>query len=121
MSPPRTRTTKRIPPHTVSTSRQCKRGPPPEVRLLQFMDPPEHRQMRSVLNKLFTPRAIQLRRSMITTVIDKYLGAIESDESMAYYAAVVQQRRAQPGEGDLFSLLMAAEIEREDSSVSGLT
>ena len=45
-------------------------GPPPEVRLLQFMDPPEHRQMRSVLNKLFTPRAIQLRQSMITAVID---------------------------------------------------
>ena len=43
------------------------------------------------------------------------------DESMAYYAAVVQQRRAQPGDGDLFSLLMAAEIEREDGSVSGLT
>jgi cytochrome P450 len=55
-------------------------GPPPEVRLLQFMDPPEHRQMRSVLNKLFTPRAIQLRRAMVTTVVDKYLGAIDSDE-----------------------------------------
>jgi cytochrome P450 len=41
-------------------------GPPPDVRLLQFMDPPEHRQMRTVLNKLFTPRAIQMRRSMIT-------------------------------------------------------
>jgi cytochrome P450 len=44
------------------------------------MDPAEHRQMRSVLNKLFTPRAIQLRRAMVTTVIDKYLGAIDSDE-----------------------------------------
>lgn len=152
-------------------------GPPPEVRLLQFMDPPEHRHMRSVLNKLFTPRAIQMRRSMITAVIDKYLDAIEGDtfdavqqfsapfpvevitamlgipedhvqqvrlwtdatlhrepgqltmdangeraveESSAYYYDVVQQRRAQPGEGDLFSLLMAAEIERDDG-VSGLS
>jgi cytochrome P450 len=152
-------------------------GPPPEVRLLQFMDPPEHRHMRSVLNKLFTPRAIQMRRSMITAVIDKYLDAIEDDtfdavqqfsapfpvevitamlgipedhvqqvrlwtdatlhrepgqlemdangeraveESTAYYYDVVQQRRAKPGEGDLFSLLMAAEIERDDG-VSGLS
>ena len=30
--------------------------------------------------KLFTPRAIQLRRAMVTDVIDKYLGAIDSDE-----------------------------------------
>lgn len=152
-------------------------GPPPEVRLLQFMDPPEHRHMRSVLNKLFTPRAIQMRSSMITAVIEKYLDAIEGDtfdavqqfsapfpvevitamlgipedhvqqvrlwtdatlhrepgqlemdangeraveESTAYYYDVVQQRRAQPGEGDLFSLLMAAEIERDDG-VSGLS
>lgn len=152
-------------------------GPPPEVRLLQFMDPPEHRHMRSVLNKLFTPRAIQMRRSMITAVIDKYLDAIDGDtfdavqqfsapfpvevitamlgipedhvqqvrlwtdatlhrepgqlemdangeraveESTAYYYDVVQQRRAKPGEGDLFSLLMAAEIERDDG-VSGLS
>jgi cytochrome P450 len=153
-------------------------GPPPEVKLLQFLDPPEHRQMRSVLNKLFTPRAIQLRQSMITSVIDKYLGAIDGDEfdvvaqftapfpvevittmlgipedhvqqvrlwtdeslhrepgqmemdergqravdeSSAYYAEVVAQRRAQPGEGDLFSLLIAAEIERGDGNVTGLT
>ena len=55
-------------------------GPPPDVRLLQFMDPPEHRHMRSVLNKLFTPRAIQAQRSTVTAIIDKYLGAIDSDE-----------------------------------------
>lgn len=153
-------------------------GPPPDVRLLQFLDPPEHRQMRSVLNKLFTPRAVQERRSLVTSVIDKYLGAIDGDEfdvveqftapfpvevittmlgipddhvqqvrlwtdvslhrepgqvemdergrqavdeASAYYYELVRRRRAQPGEGDLFSLLMGAEIERADGSVSGLT
>ncbi len=55
-------------------------GPPPDVRLLQFMDPPDHRHMRSVLNKLFTPRAIQAQRNTVTAIIDKYLGAIKRDE-----------------------------------------
>jgi cytochrome P450 len=55
-------------------------GPPADVRLLQFMDPPEHRHMRSVLNKLFTPRAIQEQRARITAIVDKYLDAIGGDQ-----------------------------------------
>jgi len=42
-------------------------------------------------------------------------------ESTAYFYDVVQQRRAQSGESDLFSLLMAAEIEREDGGITGLS
>jgi cytochrome P450 len=42
-------------------------------------------------------------------------------ESTAYFYDVVQQRRAQPGEGDLFSLFMAAEIERDDGGITGLS
>jgi cytochrome P450 len=152
-------------------------GPPPDVRLLQFMDPPEHRHMRSVLNKLFTPRAIQAQRTRITAIIDKYLGAIDSDEfdivheftapfpvevittwlgvpddhvqharywtdasmrrepgqietdetgrqaiaeSVAYYFDCVQQHRAEPRD-DLFTLLIDAEIQRDDGSTSHLT
>ena len=30
-----------------------------------FMDPPDHRHMRSLLNKVFTPRAIQSQRQMV--------------------------------------------------------
>jgi cytochrome P450 len=55
-------------------------GPPKGTSILQLMDPPDHRYMRSVLNKMFTPRAIAAERNMITAVIDKYLGAIERDE-----------------------------------------
>ncbi|BBU21302.1 cytochrome P450 [Mycobacterium xenopi] len=44
-----------------------------------FMDPPEHRHMRSLLNKVFTPRAIQSQRQMVTEKIDKYLGAVDPD------------------------------------------
>ena len=40
-----------------------------------FMDPPDHRHMRSLLNKVFTPRAIQSQREMVVEKIDKYLDA----------------------------------------------
>jgi cytochrome P450 len=152
-------------------------GPPEGVRLLQFMDPPDHRHMRSVLNKLFTPRAIEARRSLITSVIDKHLGAIDGDEfdvvsqfaalfpvevittmlgvpeshvqqvrlwtdatmhrepgqiaidergqeaiaeQMAFYYECVNQHRAEPRD-DLFSLLIDAEIERDDGTTSRLS
>ena len=152
-------------------------GPPPDIRLLQFMDPPEHRHMRSVLNKLFTPRAIEAQRSMVTAIIDKYLGAIDGDEfdvvaeftapfpvevittmlgvpedhvqhvrlwtdaslhrepgqietgervkrrsseKVAVEYECVQQHRAQPRD-DLFTLLIDAEIERDDGQISKLS
>ena len=37
-------------------------GPPEGTSILQIMDPPAHRRMRSVLNKMFTPRAIEAQR-----------------------------------------------------------
>jgi cytochrome P450 len=152
-------------------------GPPPDTRLLQFMDPPDHRRMRSVLNKLFTPRAIQAQRSTVTAIIDKYLDAIDGDEfdivrqftapfpvevittmlgvpedhvqqvrlwtdaamhreagqiemddqgaraveeGVAFFNHCVQQHRAQPRD-DLFSLLIGAEIERENGEKSKLS
>jgi cytochrome P450 len=44
-----------------------------------FMDPPDHRNMRSLLNKVFTPRAIQAQREMVTQKIDKYLSKADPD------------------------------------------
>jgi cytochrome P450 len=135
-----------------------------------FMDPPEHRHMRSLLNKVFTPRAIQSQMQMVTEKIDKYLNAVDPDafdvvqgfsgpfpvevittmlgvpeehaqqvrhwideslhrelgqvevdekgmqaniETAMLYYELVTQRRAEPRD-DLFSRLIAAEIERED-------
>ena len=43
------------------------------------MDPPDHRHMRSLLNKVFTPRAIQSQQPMVSALIDKYLGAVDPD------------------------------------------
>jgi cytochrome P450 len=50
---------------------------PPQAII--FMDPPDHRHMRSLLNKVFTPRAIESQRQMVTEKVDKYLNAVDPD------------------------------------------
>jgi cytochrome P450 len=56
-----------------------KKGPPAEigVKMIIFLDPPEHRHMRSLLNKVFTPRAIQAQKDMVTRKIEKYLSRVD--------------------------------------------
>ena len=44
-----------------------------------FLDPPEHRHMRSLLNKAFTPRTIQAQRDTVIEQIDRFLGAADPD------------------------------------------
>lgn len=44
-----------------------------------FMDPPEHRFMRSLLNKAFTPRAIQSQRDTVVELVEHYLSRIDPD------------------------------------------
>ena len=43
------------------------------------MDPPAHRRMRSLLNKVFTPRAIQAKRDLVVDLVDKHLAALDPD------------------------------------------
>ena len=69
---------------TFSSSRGCdlamvRKGISPEQRSIIFMDPPEHRHMRSLLNKAFTPRAIQSQHDTVVEVVEKYLGAVDPD------------------------------------------
>lgn len=52
-------------------------GAPEGLRSIIFMDPPEHREMRSLLNKVFTPRAIQAQKPMVIDKIEKYLGRLD--------------------------------------------
>jgi cytochrome P450 len=52
----------------------------PMPPLIIFMDPPNHRHMRSLLNKIFTPRAIQSQAPLVSAKIDKYLGGIDGDQ-----------------------------------------
>jgi cytochrome P450 len=67
-----------------SSSRGCdlamvQSGEPPQKSII-FMDPPDHRHMRSLLNKAFTPRAIQAQKDTIVEQVDHFLGQITSDE-----------------------------------------
>ncbi len=44
-----------------------------------FMDPPEHRFFRSLVNKAFTPRAVQAQRETIEEQVDRYLSQVNPD------------------------------------------
>jgi cytochrome P450 len=149
---------------------QVRSDAPLDAKMIILMDPPEHRQMRSLVNKAFTPRAIEAMKPMVTETIDRYIakanpkrfdvvgdfsaffpvevitqmlgvpeeyrqqvrewvdtslhrepGQIETSEegmqaigeSMAFYYNLIQERRAEP-QDDMFSRLIAAEIERDD-------
>ena len=54
-------------------------NPPPP--LIIMMDPPDHRRMRSLVNKVFTPRAIERQRETVEAQIDRFLGAADPGES----------------------------------------
>lgn len=68
---------------TYSSSRGCDlamvRSSVPTQKSIIFMDPPEHRHMRSLLNKAFTPRAIQSQRQTILEQVERFLGAADPD------------------------------------------
>jgi cytochrome P450 len=44
-----------------------------------FMDPPDHRHLRSLLNKAFTPRAIQSQRDTVIELVRHYLSEADPD------------------------------------------
>ncbi|BBX15641.1 cytochrome P450 [Mycolicibacterium duvalii] len=66
-----------------SSSRGCDlamvRRPEGPPKSIIFMDPPEHRHMRSLLNKAFTPRAIQSQRETIVELVEHYLSQVDPD------------------------------------------
>jgi cytochrome P450 len=155
---------------------QVRSDEPLDAKMIILMDPPEHRQMRSLVNKVFTPRAIEAMGPMVTATIDRYIakvnperfdvvgdfsaffpvevitqmlgvpeeyrqqvrewvdtslhrepGQIETSEkgmqaiteSMAFYYNLIQERRVEPAD-DMFSRLIAAEIERDDGEKTRL-
>lgn len=56
---------------------QVRKGHVTEHGSIIAMDPPAHRRMRSLLNKVFTPRAIEAQRALVVEMVDKYLGAVD--------------------------------------------
>jgi cytochrome P450 len=66
-----------------SSSRGCdlsmvRKGEVPQKSII-FMDPPDHRHMRSLLNKAFTPRAIQSQRETVVELVEHYLSEVDPD------------------------------------------
>jgi cytochrome P450 len=55
-------------------------GVPAEQRSIIFMDPPEHRRMRSLVNKAFTPRAVGALKQVVTDVIQRFLQAVDATQ-----------------------------------------
>ncbi len=58
---------------------QVRANEPLPAKMIIVMDPPEHRQMRSLVNKVFTPRAIEAMRAMVTETIDRYISTADPD------------------------------------------
>ena len=54
-----------------------KAGEKAPFKMIILMDPPEHRQMRSLVNKVFTPRAIANLKSMVVETIDQCFRAAD--------------------------------------------
>ena len=66
-----------------SSARGCdlgmvRSGEVPQKSII-FMDPPDHRHMRSLLNKAFTPRAIQSQQDTVIELIEHYLSKADPD------------------------------------------
>lgn len=66
-----------------SSARGCdlgmvRSGEVPQKSII-FMDPPDHRHMRSLLNKAFTPRAIQSQSDTVVELVRHYLGKADPD------------------------------------------
>ena len=67
-----------------SSARGCdlamvRAGEVPQKSII-FMDPPDHRHMRSLLNKAFTPRAIQSQKETVIELIQHYLSRADPDD-----------------------------------------
>lgn len=56
---------------------QVRKGEVTEHGSIIAMEPPDHRHMRSLLNKVFTPRAIQSQQPMVSDLIDKHLSSVD--------------------------------------------
>src|ERR1700722_3679976 len=50
---------------------------PAESKSMIFMDPPEHRRMRTLVNKVFTPRAITSLKDSVTELIEYHLSRVD--------------------------------------------
>src|SRR3954452_8771367 len=98
-------------------------NPPPP--LIIMMDPPEHRRMRSLVNKVFTPRAIERQRQTVVDQIERFLQAADPDHfdivqdfAALFPVEVITQMLGVPAElRQQVRLLLDKSLEREYGKV----
>lgn len=97
----------------------------PVPPLMILMDPPEHRRMRSLVNKVFTPRAVERQRQLVVEQIDRFLAATNADEfdvvqdfSALFPVEVITRMLGVPAElRQTVRLLLDKALEREYGKV----
>ncbi|MBX7455770.1 cytochrome P450 [Mycolicibacterium sp. 3033] len=76
------------------------------AKMIISIDPPEHRVMRSLVNKVFTPRAISALHDMVSDTVDRFLAGasagpgfdVVSDFSVYFPVDVITQMLGVPEE-----------------------
>jgi len=98
----------------------------PVPPLIIMMDPPEHRRMRNLVNKVFTPRAIERQRQLVVEQIDRCIAATNPDEfdvvqdfSALFPVEVITRMLGVPAElRQKVRLLLDKTLEREYGNVA---
>lgn len=93
----------------------------PVPPLIILMDPPEHRRMRSLVNKVFTPRAVERQRQLVVEQIDRFLALAKPEEfdvvqdfSALFPVEVIARMLGVPAElRQQVRLLLDKQLERE--------
>lgn len=57
------------------------------TKWMLFRDPPDHTRLRTLVNKAFTPRAIENLRPRVQAIVDELLDAVQHDGGMDLMAA----------------------------------
>lgn len=97
----------------------------PVPPLIIMMDPPQHRRMRSLVNKVFTPHAVERRRRLVVEQIERFLDAANPDEfdvvqdfSALFPVEVITRMLGVPAElRQQVRLLLDKQLEREYGKV----
>ena len=74
---------------TLSPKQQALLPPPDEFTML-FLDPPDHRRLRALVNKAFTPRAVEALEPRIRAILASLLDDIDDPGSFDLMQAVAQ-------------------------------
>jgi cytochrome P450 len=98
----------------------------PVPPLIIMMDPPEHRRMRNLVNKVFTPRAVERQRHLVVEQIDRFLAGanrtefdVVQDFSALFPVEVITRMLGVPAElRQKIRLLLDKMLEREYGNVA---